>query len=335
MVAFARDHSAKDLRGFLDVLVQNYRPTTTTMMLEAARTKRPCPAVGQPGRLVAPDRVPGPGHRRRAGRGPGRLRGQTSPDDHRTAGNRTADALAEIAHGPGPDRPAVRAGSHHADPDPRPADHRAGVRWPSGLLASRTDVHTTACSGHHRGGIPTDPIHWQPQPSGSRNGTPPKPNAPPSPYATGPAAYPGCTVPAHRCIAHHIRPWDDRGPTDLTNLVLICHFSPPHSPPRQTRHHPNPHRPLHRHPHQPGTTHRRPVTGPDRPDPTDPKNCMKPPVTGCAPPTQARTPVTEACPPARCAHSTARSGVRASGPERGLRRTVAAGSTTESAGAVT
>ena len=26
MVAFARDHSAKDLRGFLDVLVRNYRP---------------------------------------------------------------------------------------------------------------------------------------------------------------------------------------------------------------------------------------------------------------------------------------------------------------------
>ena len=35
MVAFARDHSAKDLRGFLDVLVRTTAPTTTTMTLRA------------------------------------------------------------------------------------------------------------------------------------------------------------------------------------------------------------------------------------------------------------------------------------------------------------
>ena len=59
-------------------------------------------------------------------------------------------------------------------------------------------------------------------------------------------------------------------------------------------------------------------------------------MTGCAcRPKRAAHPVTEACPqPARCAHSTARSGVRTSGPERGLRR-VAAGGTAEPAGAVT
>ena len=40
MVAFARDHNAKDLRGFLDVLVQNYRPDDHDNNAEAARTKR-------------------------------------------------------------------------------------------------------------------------------------------------------------------------------------------------------------------------------------------------------------------------------------------------------
>ena len=34
--------------------------------------------------------------------------------------------------------------------------------------------------------------------------------------------HPGCIVPAHRCIAHHVRPWAAGGPTDLPNLVLVC-----------------------------------------------------------------------------------------------------------------
>ncbi|QCV87486.1 DUF222 domain-containing protein [Acidipropionibacterium jensenii] len=34
--------------------------------------------------------------------------------------------------------------------------------------------------------------------------------------------YPGCTVSAQACQAHHVRPWWDGGPTALTNLVLVC-----------------------------------------------------------------------------------------------------------------
>ena len=102
-----------------------------------------------------------------------------------------------------------------------------GVRWPSGLLASRTDVHTTACSAKvtYVVGIPTDPIHWQPLAVGfaQRYATKAQRAALAVRDGSG-CVYPGCTVPAHRCIAHHIRPWDDRGPTDLTNLVLVCHF---------------------------------------------------------------------------------------------------------------
>ena len=160
------------------------------------------------------------------------------------------------------------------------------MRWPSGLLASRTDVHTTACSAKvtYVVGIPTDPIHWQPLAVGfaQRYATKAQRAALAVRDGSG-CVYPGCTVPAHRCIAHHIRPWDDRGPTDLTNLVLDLPFSPPHSPPRETRHHPNPHRPLHSHP--PPTGHH-PLAARDRaerPGPTDPKNRMKPPVTGVRP----------------------------------------------------
>jgi hypothetical protein len=34
----------------------------------------------------------------------------------------------------------------------------------------------------------------------------------------------GCTVPAGWCDAHHWKPWSDRGPTDLDNGVLLCHW---------------------------------------------------------------------------------------------------------------
>ncbi|SDT00308.1 HNH endonuclease signature motif containing protein [Actinopolymorpha singaporensis] len=34
--------------------------------------------------------------------------------------------------------------------------------------------------------------------------------------------FPGCHVPERRCIAHHMNPWEDFGPTDLANGVLLC-----------------------------------------------------------------------------------------------------------------
>jgi hypothetical protein len=35
-------------------------------------------------------------------------------------------------------------------------------------------------------------------------------------------AYPGCTLAARWCDAHHVRHWIDGGPTDLANMVLLC-----------------------------------------------------------------------------------------------------------------
>ncbi len=36
-------------------------------------------------------------------------------------------------------------------------------------------------------------------------------------------AFPGCDEPPHLCDAHHIQPWWAGGPTDMTNLALLCH----------------------------------------------------------------------------------------------------------------
>ncbi len=35
-------------------------------------------------------------------------------------------------------------------------------------------------------------------------------------------AFPGCHRPPRHCQGHHIRHWADGGPTNLTNLVLMC-----------------------------------------------------------------------------------------------------------------
>jgi hypothetical protein len=38
----------------------------------------------------------------------------------------------------------------------------------------------------------------------------------------GGCRYPGCDRPADWCDGHHVQHWADGGPTDLTNLVLLC-----------------------------------------------------------------------------------------------------------------
>ena len=34
--------------------------------------------------------------------------------------------------------------------------------------------------------------------------------------------FPGCRVDVTRCHPHHVREWEDYGPTDLDNLILLC-----------------------------------------------------------------------------------------------------------------
>jgi hypothetical protein len=40
----------------------------------------------------------------------------------------------------------------------------------------------------------------------------------------GGCAFPGCDTPASRCHAHHIEHYANRGPTRLSNLVLLCRY---------------------------------------------------------------------------------------------------------------
>ena len=38
----------------------------------------------------------------------------------------------------------------------------------------------------------------------------------------GGCAFPGCGVPMDRCDLHHVRPWQEGGPTSMANLVALC-----------------------------------------------------------------------------------------------------------------
>jgi 5-methylcytosine-specific restriction protein A len=101
------------------------------------------------------------------------------------------------------------------------------VHWPSGALASRTDVAVETCAAQVSFvvGLPTDGVRWQPLAVGfaSRYATPAQRRALAVRDGSG-CAHPGCTVPGWRCVAHHITPWDEGGPSDLPNLVLLCRY---------------------------------------------------------------------------------------------------------------
>ncbi len=78
----------------------------------------------------------------------------------------------------------------------------------------------------------------------------------------GCCVFPGCSVPVHRCDIHHVRYWEQGGPTDLFNLAPPLQTPPQGvAPPRMG--HARPRHPLHLdHPHRPNP--RQPSTTPPR-----------------------------------------------------------------------
>ena len=171
--------------------------------------------------------------------------GPDGEHDPRTAGQRTADALVELARRAN-DRGGLPAG-HGVRP------HLAVIITADGLLTQPS--HTTGGSGFGGGAGPggTAPgeLGWGGPISAEavrRIGC----DAGITRVITDPAsvpldvgreqrpvtagqwaalvvrdrgcAFPGCTRPAEWCIAHHIVHWADGGPTDLDNLVLLCGY---------------------------------------------------------------------------------------------------------------
>ena len=217
--------SVRDLRGFIDRIIQQYRPEHTDEEATLAKDKRKAflsqsldgwwHLTG----LLDPET----GERLRAALDV--FADKTGPADKRSAPMRCADALAEIADKAVTDIDrASGRGTVLIRVTVDELQSRLGVEWPSGALMSRSDVDKMTCSAEVATVIGVDTTTgWQPLNVGfthrfataaqrlalvARDGTT--------------CIHPGCTVKANRCIAHHIVHWKDGGASDLPNYGLVC-----------------------------------------------------------------------------------------------------------------
>lgn len=228
VVDYATRRTPRELRIMIDRMIQQYCPDGSEDEAEVRRQKRKVFLSQSLGGWWHLTGLLDPVTGEKLNTALQSLEGCVGPDDQRSPGARRADALAELAERAmdTTDRPT---GYGHLTLVLTPEQARTGldVRWPSGALASRTDVAVQTCSAEvtYVVGIPTDDVHWQPLDVGfaHRYATPAQRRALAVRDGSG-CAHPGCTVPGWRCVAHHIRPWNEGGPSDLSNLVLLCRF---------------------------------------------------------------------------------------------------------------
>lgn len=225
VVTFAQRCTVKELRRFIDRIIQQYRPDDSDDGATVAREKRKAflsrsmdgwwhlsglldPQTGE--RLAAALDV---------------YAERTGDDDQRSRATRFADALGEIADKAVADldRPSGRGQvviSLTADQ----MSSGLGVSWPHGGLLSRPDVERLTCSAQVAIVVGVDTaVGWELVNVGFTQR-----------YATAAqrlalqvrdgdtCIHSGCTVHVNRCKAHHIVHWRDGGPTDLRNLAMLC-----------------------------------------------------------------------------------------------------------------
>lgn len=223
VVGVAGQCTAKELRQFVDVIIQQYCPQDADEQAETAHQKRKVllsrsldgwwhlnglldPATGE--KLKAAFDV---------------FADATGPEDLRTPAARRADALAEIADRAlaGVDRPSGH-GHVMLHLTQEQADSRLGVVWPSGSLLSRAEVDQHTCEAEVAVMV-HDPVTWEPLRLGMTARFASKAQRMVLQARDGDTCvHPGCSVQASRCIAHHIEHWDRGGPTDVDNMVLVC-----------------------------------------------------------------------------------------------------------------
>ena len=151
---------------------------------------------------------------------------QIDPTDSRTPQQRRADALVEICrrHLDRADQPVVGGERPHLTVtlDLESLEGRAGHTCetePSGVITPDA-ARRLACDARITR-IITDPA-GQPLDVGRATRTIPPALRRALDTRDGGCTQPGCTIPAQWCDAHHIQHWADGGPTNLTNLRLLC-----------------------------------------------------------------------------------------------------------------
>lgn len=221
----AQHVSVRDMRGFIDRIIQQYHPERTDKDTELAKDKRKA-FLSQSldgwwhlNGLLDPET----GERLRAALDI--YADSTGPQDLRSAPMRCADALAEIGDKAVAD---INRTSGHGTVLIRVTvdelHSRLGVEWPSGALMSRCDVDKMTCSAEVATVIGVNTTTgWQPVNLGFTHRFATAAQRLALVARDGPTCiHPGCTVKASRCIAHHIVHWKDGGPSDLSNYGLAC-----------------------------------------------------------------------------------------------------------------
>lgn len=227
VVGAATVSSTKELRAFVDLIIQQYSPEISDDKSDVAREKRKVylarstdgwwhlnglldPATGE--LLQAAFDV---------------TAARTSEDDDRSPAMRRVDGLAEIAKRAvtGIDRPTGH-GHVTLTMTQDQFDSGLGVSWPSGSLLTRNEVGQHTCESEVALLITGDGAQsWEPLQLGMTARYASRAQRVALQARDGDTCvHPGCSTRASRCIAHHIVHWNEGGPTDLENLVLICEF---------------------------------------------------------------------------------------------------------------
>jgi hypothetical protein len=215
----------KDLRAVIDELIQQYRPEDYDDDTDRARTKRKFHlSQSLDGWWHAKGLLdPETGHRLNAALD---VYAQTSgPDDLRKPSTRNADALAEIADKSlaNIDRPSGR-GQVLIRLSVEQLHTRLGVSWPDGTLMTRAQVDAFTCTAAVNMVLGANrPDGWHPVNLGHTERYATKAQRLALQARDGDTCiHPDCTVPADRCVAHHIVHWRDGGPSDIDNYALPC-----------------------------------------------------------------------------------------------------------------
>ena len=217
--------SAKDLRGFIDDIIQQYRPEDFDDDADRRRDKRKfhlsqsLDGWWHASGLLDPET----GHRLKAALDV--YAEPTGPDDDRRPSMRNADALAEIADKSVADidRPSGR-GQVMIKVSVEQLHTRLGVSWPDGTLMTRSEVDEFICTASVATVLGTNrPTGWDPVSVGHTERFATKAQRLALQARDGDTCiHPDCTVPVDRCKAHHIVPWRDGGPSDIGNYALFC-----------------------------------------------------------------------------------------------------------------
>ncbi len=228
VAGFARQHTERETRVLVDRLVQQYAPDDHEDEAEVDRERRRLHLSDSTDGWWHLDGLLDPATGAALAAALDVFAGAVGPDDTRSPAQRRCDALGEISARACDevDRP-TGIGHVTLTVTPEQIDSGHGVAWPSGLLASGTDVALHSCGAAVSlvAGIRVDDVHWEPLAVGfaQRYATKAQRLALAARDGNG-CVHPGCTVPGWRCVAHHRRHWSDGGPTDVENMVLICRY---------------------------------------------------------------------------------------------------------------